>query len=167
MTNANEILATTRRQLAAARNECVICADQGKWTPATALCNELKRPVCSEHARYCVEEQHGASPLESAHPIPPITDPMGTHWEQPPREEILIDDTHAIMSASAFKALHEYSASMPSGVYPGKMWKRHNGIYDADFLRRGGAPEWKLGWYGLSEKGEGFCSIHFRTILIV
>jgi hypothetical protein len=97
--------------------------------------------------------------------IPPITDPMGKNWEQPDRREILIDDTHALMSTSAFNRLHEYSATFPTGAYEGKMWKRHNGIFDRDFLRRGGKPEWMLVWYGKSDK-PGFVSNNLRLILL-
>lgn len=97
--------------------------------------------------------------------IPPITDPMGKHWDQPDRREILIDDTHAVMSLRSFNKLHEYSGSFPSGVYEGKMWKRHNGIFDREFIRRGGKPTWMLVWYGKSDK-PGFVSNNLRTILL-
>lgn len=43
---------------------CYICADQGKQSTATTICNELKKPVCADHAHYCVEEGHGTSPLQ-------------------------------------------------------------------------------------------------------
>jgi hypothetical protein len=100
-------------------------------------------------------------------PIPPITDPLGRSWQQPARERILIDDTHALMLQAEFERLAEYSATMPTGVYPGKMWKRHDGVYDPVFLAAGGVPTWKLCWFGFSEKGPGFCSIHHREILLV
>lgn len=99
--------------------------------------------------------------------IPPITDPMGRSWRQPPCEEILVDDDHALMTERTLKALPEYSGTMPTGVYPGKMWKRRDGIFDAGFLKRGGIPVWKLCWYGVSEKGPDFCSINYRSILLV
>ena len=51
-----------------------------------------------------------------------MTDPMGRHWRQPPRERILIDDTHALMDLATFEQLSEYSCTIPTGVYPGKMW---------------------------------------------
>lgn len=53
--------------------------------------------------------------------IPPITDPMGRHWRQPSVASIALDDTHALMDDATFQALPEYSATRPSGVYPGKM----------------------------------------------
>lgn len=55
--------------------------------------------------------------------IPAMTHPLGKHWKQPEVDEITIDDTHALMSQRAFDKLLEYSASRPSGVYEGKMWK--------------------------------------------
>ena len=99
-------------------------------------------------------------------PIPPITDPLGRHWEQPDRSLISIDDEFARMSFATFKDLPEYSASKPTGVYPGKMWKRHDGAHDYAFLRSGGKPEWLLCWYGESEKGPGWCSNHSRKIVL-
>lgn len=98
--------------------------------------------------------------------IPPMTDPNGHYWDQPARSEILVDDTHAVMTTATFRKLAEYSATNPSGVYPGKMWRRHNGAHDLDFLRRGGKPEWLLCWYGYSSKGPDFCSTNYRTILL-
>lgn len=59
--------------------------------------------------------------------IPPITDPMGRNWGQPDSSLITLDKTHALMSMATFNRLAEYSASNPSGVYVGKMWKRHDG----------------------------------------
>lgn len=90
--------------------------------------------------------------------IPPITDPLGKYWDQPSAERILLDDTHALMETETFKALAEYSASIPSGVYDGKMWKRRNG--------GGERPEWLLVWFGPSTK-PATCSINSRKILLV
>jgi hypothetical protein len=96
------------------------------------------------------------------HVIPPITDPMGKYWNQPDRRRILVDDTHAIMSQRDFDALHEYSCSTPTGVYPGKMWKRNNNAYTTPRQQ----PEWWLVWFGFSDKGPQWCSNNFRRILI-
>ena len=98
--------------------------------------------------------------------IPPITHGLGKSWDQPATGEILIDDTHALMTRATFDRLAEYSASRPTGAYEGKMWKRHDGAFDHDFLRRGGKPEWLLCWYGVSEK-PGFVSNHHRKIILV
>lgn len=98
--------------------------------------------------------------------IPPITDPLGRSWDQPDRRLILIDDTHALMTRDTFDALAEYSCSYPSGVYPGKMWKRHDGAFDARFLARGGKPIWMLMWFG-NHADPTLCSNHSRLILLV
>lgn len=103
---------------------------------------------------------------EALEPIPPITDPMGKYWKQPDRREILIDETHAVMSQRTFEQLATYSASFPTGVYEGKMWKRHNGAHDQEFLARGGKPEWYLVWYGKHPDPEKV-SNNLRKILIV
>lgn len=103
---------------------------------------------------------------ESLEDIPRMIHPLSAHWHQPDRSKIVIDRTHALMSRRTFDALHEYSCSNPSGVYEGKMWKRHDGIFDAAFLRRGGKPEWLLVWFGKSENPD-MCSINSRKILLI
>jgi hypothetical protein len=85
--------------------------------------------------------------------IPPMTHPLGSHWRQPSLAEIELDSSHALMSEKTFQELSEYSCSMPTGIYEGKMWKR---IEKQSFLM----------WYGQSEK-EGHCSINHREIIIV
>ena len=97
--------------------------------------------------------------------IPPITDPLGKHWRQPDMSQVLIDDDSAIMSKAVFDELAEYSTSMPSGVYPGKCWKREEYIMDKGrvVLRTG---KWWLCWYGLHEDPK-FVSNNFRKILFV
>lgn len=87
--------------------------------------------------------------------IPPMTDPLGRHWQQPAAEGILIDDTFAVMDSQTYRALAEYSGSVPSGVYPGKMWKAvtQDG---RKFLR----------WYGTVEDRNDICSCNAREILI-
>jgi hypothetical protein len=52
-----------------------------------------------------------------------MTDPLSKHWNQPPLEEIAVDDECAMMTKETFDRLPEYSMSIPSGVYAGKMWK--------------------------------------------
>ena len=100
----------------------------------------------------------------SKNTIPPITDPHGKYWRQPAVSSILIDDTHALMSRLDFMKLAEYSSTIPTGVYDGKMWKRHDGIHNGKIK-----PEeckWLLCWYGPSPHPES-CSINSREILIV
>jgi hypothetical protein len=95
--------------------------------------------------------------------IPPMTDPLGRHWKQPDRSSILVDDAHAVMDRHALETLAEYSSSRPSGVYPGKMWKRLDGIFDSRCKPED--CEWRLCWYGECED-KRVCSINCRTILV-
>lgn len=92
--------------------------------------------------------------------VPPITDPLGKHWQQPKRENILVDNTHALMSKADFEKLLDYSLSQPSGVYEGKMWKcqRLGPRYEP-------TGQWILRWFGVSDK-PGYVSNHGRDILI-
>lgn len=86
--------------------------------------------------------------------IPPMTDPLGRHWRQPSPQEILVDDEHAVMSRSTYDELLEYSTTIPSGVYPGKMWKAVYG--DRAFLR----------WFGIVDGRTDVCSNNQRLILL-
>jgi hypothetical protein len=98
-----------------------------------------------------------------------MTHPYGKHWEQPPSAAILLDDTYALMTQLSFEALHDYSATTPSGVYEGKMWRRHDGIFAAGFppsAAQRASAKWLLCWYGPSEKPD-CCSINYREILLV
>lgn len=97
--------------------------------------------------------------------IPPITHPLGKYWIQPSPDSILVDESHALMDQATFDKLGDYSGSMPSGVYEGKMWSRLDGMYDEKFLATGGQPEWLLVWYGPSTDPDK-CSINSRKILI-
>jgi hypothetical protein len=69
------------------------------------------------------------------------------------------------MTQRAFYQLKDYSATMPTGVYEGKMWRRHDGVYDRDFRAAGGTPEWLLCWYQNSKPG--YCSTETRKILVI
>lgn len=92
--------------------------------------------------------------------IPPITDPLGQYWKQPPADAIVLDDTHALMEQAAFDALLDYSSSRPSGVYDGKMWKRRDSDAEPDEFG------WRLVWYGPSSD-PGKCSINSRKIVML
>jgi hypothetical protein len=96
--------------------------------------------------------------------IPPITDPMGKHWKQPERRRIEIDDRYALMTRADFDLLPEYSATFPTGVYPGKMWKRHDGAHDPRCPVKD--RRWLLVWYGESRIGPGYCSNNWRELLL-
>ena len=56
--------------------------------------------------------------------IPRMTHPLSKVWQQPDRSEITVDDKYALMDRKAFSRLKEYSSSIPSALYVGKMWKR-------------------------------------------
>lgn len=82
--------------------------------------------------------------------LPKMTDPLGMHWRQPPglRDRVGLFGTHAAISESDFYALPHYATSIPSGVYPGKAWRR--GKY--------------LCWYGPSRNGQ--CAIGRLRVLV-
>ena len=88
--------------------------------------------------------------------IPECIHPLSKYWDQPKNTEIEIDDSHALMSEESFRELPEYSLSVPTGVYVGKMWKS-----------RGRNDEWYLRWYGNSLLEDGLCYVYSRIILIV
>lgn len=92
-----------------------------------------------------------------------MTHPLGQHWKQPEREMILIDDTHALMSKATFEKLSEYSCTIPTGVYEGKMWRRHDGIFDPHCPVE--KRRWLLGWFGFSDDLDK-CSNNFREIIL-
>jgi hypothetical protein len=89
------------------------------------------------------------------HIIPPITDKMGRSWDQPDRHEIEIDGSYARMSLKTFEALKDYSWTMPTGVYPGKMWRAFNSDLNT----------WWLRWYGEHEDPK-LCRNHQREIIV-
>ena len=88
--------------------------------------------------------------MSDGHAIPPMTHELSRHWRQPNRDEILIDDTHAVMSAATWEKLARYDTSTPSGVYEGKMWRRRG----------------MLCWFGFSDVPNS-CSNNARVALIV
>lgn len=56
--------------------------------------------------------------------IPEITHELGKYWDQPGKDEFVIDQLsdYAIMTDEVFKKFHNYSHSQPTGAYEGKMW---------------------------------------------
>jgi hypothetical protein len=96
--------------------------------------------------------------------IPDMTHPYGKAWDQPSKSQvkaIVIDDTHAMMDRKTFDKLLNYSHSVPSAAYEGKMWK---GEYYDDKNRPTG--KYYLRWYGL-HKEPNMLSNHMRDIIIV
>ena len=81
--------------------------------------------------------------------IPAMVHPLGKHRNQPRKDLIELCGGFAIMELLDFHKLLEYSLSIPSGVYAGKMWK--------SFLDK----EWLLFWY--DEDSE----VNVRLIIIL
>lgn len=98
------------------------------------------------------------------HP-PPLESPYP--WRQPAPEFILIDDTHALMARVTFEELPEYSATIPTGVYPGKMWRRHDGELEHAQGRRKEPPIWLLCWYSRIPDKPDLCASNYRRVLLV
>lgn len=87
--------------------------------------------------------------------IPPITSPLGRFWEQPKREDILMDDQYAIMTMETYRRLHEYNTTYPTGVYEGKMWSTFHPLHGM-YLR----------WWAPTEDPK-MCKVLFRKIIVV
>lgn len=128
--------------LSAALLDLITLKDYRDWHGKTPEYLE-KKPLAWQQARDVLGLSK--APLlstEQHHIIPPITDPLGKHWEQPDRTEIKIDDDIATMSQRTFDKLSEYSASQPTRAYDGKMWKSHvRGV-------------WYLRWFGPAEQSD-------------
>lgn len=90
--------------------------------------------------------------------IPPMTHPLSRGWDQPNTALVAIDDTTSAMPNSVFTRLMEYSSTMPSGAYEGKMWKAHVLSKTENF--------WQLRWYGYSKIGPGHVSNNVRRIVL-
>lgn len=92
--------------------------------------------------------------------IPVMDDPLSKHWDQPSSDNFIIghDSDEVIMSTVDYEKLLEYSSSIPSGVYPGKMWKSIH--YDM----KGKPARSFLMWYG--EELNGSCTVHHRQIIV-
>lgn len=85
--------------------------------------------------------------------IPAMVHPLGKHWDQPRKDLIELCGGFAIMELLDFYKLPEYSLSMPTGAYEGKMWKAKV---------RG---DWLLCWYGDSGDPDKV-SINYRLVII-
>ena len=87
--------------------------------------------------------------------IPIMDDPLGKYWRQPiGLREALMDDTHVLLTDGQINDLMCYNSSLPSGVYPGKVWRRLEVNPSRDLLA----------WYG-PETDDHRCPILFREIL--
>lgn len=95
--------------------------------------------------------------------IPPMTHPMCTGWKQPDTALVTVTSEVARMPTAVFDRLMEYSSTMPSGVYEGKMWKaRQYKVGDKE-----GEGHWALCWYGYSRTGPDHVSNNHRWIELV
>lgn len=89
--------------------------------------------------------------------IPPIINHLGLGWSQPDHREWLFDDTHVVMPARDLEQLRDYSASRPTGVYPGKVW-RDKSAFDA---------HWRVCWWAESPESHQLCRMHSRLAVPV
>lgn len=87
--------------------------------------------------------------------IPPVVDPLGRYWNQPLNKDILIDTDVAMVSSATCKQLAEYSTSIPTGKYAGKMWKAQIGKI------------WFLRWYEDDPNDATRLFIHIKPIILV
>ena len=46
------------------------------------------------------------------------------YFDQPQESDVLVDETHAVMTRITLKQLPDYSCSIPTGNYVGKRWRR-------------------------------------------
>lgn len=106
--------------------------------------------------------------------IPPMTHELSRGWlPQPNASSILIDQKHAIMNQSDFEMLRDYTASCPSGVYEGKMWKTEEfKVYRITEGEHKGklyskpTGKWLLNWWDVSDDPNK-CSHNTREIIIL
>lgn len=86
--------------------------------------------------------------------LPQMTHPLSRAWDQPSPDRMAIYNDIAIMDRSTLECLHNYSASIPTGVYEGKAW------------RCAVSDGWQLCWYGPSSDPDR-CSINRRPIRLI
>lgn len=87
--------------------------------------------------------------------IPAMTHALGRHWRQPKDiRDAPMDGLTVLLTPQQLAELPEYSASIPTGAYPGKCWKR---IEERRTL---------LCWFSENEN-PALVSINFRDIEVV
>lgn len=94
--------------------------------------------------------------------LPQMTHPLSAHWPQPPADQIAMYDDMAIMDRATLALLSDYSLSIPTGVYEGKMWRSRQGHGTPE----GPSGPWQLCWYGSSDDPDK-CSINTRPIRLL
>ncbi len=88
--------------------------------------------------------------------IPDCLHPLSKYWDQPENIDVEIDDTYAMMTKESFDLLKNYSMSVPSGIYIGKMWKAQARI----------SLVWYLRWYKEYPQDPSKCIWDQRIILL-
>lgn len=87
--------------------------------------------------------------------IPVMDDPLSKYWNQPAGlREAPMDDEGVWLTWFQVQTLAEYSHTNPSGVYPGKCWKRIRG------------DQTLLCWYGIAEDPK-MCTNNSRNVYMV
>lgn len=97
-------------------------------------------------------------------PIPPFDfdrDPLARNWQQPDHTRFLWLADAVFVTPQQHAELLEYSSSMPSGVYPGKCWRRDTGKNIDPNGRE------YLAWYVASRPDGAFCSVNFRRLFVL
>ena len=93
--------------------------------------------------------------MSDTNSIPAMTDPLGRHWRQPADiRSAPMDEAHVLLTPAQVAGLSSYDSSIPSGVYPGKCWLRHQG------------DQTLLAWFG-DEREDRRCPIMFREALVI
>lgn len=107
--------------------------------------------------------------MTAADVVPAIEHPLGRHWDQPDPKRIVFDrHGRALMSRRDFEALHNYSTTLPSGVYEGKMWRRQAMTKGEYWNRVPATPErWFVCWYDATPGDPATCTVHSREIDLV
>lgn len=87
--------------------------------------------------------------------IPEADSEWVAYWQAPHRNEIEFRGDAAVMDKAAFDKLLNYSSSLPTGVWIGKLWKAR--------LDDG---RWYLRWYSTDPRNAANCLINSRPITI-
>jgi hypothetical protein len=97
--------------------------------------------------------------------IPIMDDPLSVAWQQPRDiRSMPMDEKIILLRPDQLEELPEYSYTIPSGVYPGKCWKREE--MKMRGFRWAPSGRWWLGWYGIHSDPKR-CTINWRIIEVV
>lgn len=90
-------------------------------------------------------------------PIPPLDfkrDPIARGWSQPDPAGFLFLGDSVLLHPGQISALYGYDSTLPTGVYPGKCWKRDDAALGLLLM-----------WYGFGPD-DSRCSINYRKIIV-